>query len=252
MEIYPLRSRLVKHGDSILEAIVAALRRERVNPKNGDIIAVSSKVVSLAEGRLSDLSKIHPSARAQKLARKYSMEPQFVQLVIDDADRHYSGVKGAILTVKDGDAVANAGADQKNSPNKHVIVWPRNLDASCRRLRSQLERRYGKKIGVVIVDSTVTPLRLGTIGLALASAGFKPVENLRGRPDLHGRKLRITRHAVADGLASATHLVMGEANEKIPFVLVRNSPVKVDGRNRSREEMLLPIGDCLYMSNVHG
>ncbi len=251
MEVYPLKSSILKLGDSLIDSITNALRLDQVRPRNGDIIAVASKVVAISEGNIVKLSSVRSSGRAKRLAYRYKMDPEFVQVVLNESDRVYSGVKGALLTLKDGDAVANAGVDQKNAPLGYAVLWPRDSDKTSRGLRAQMERRYGKKLGILIVDSRVTPLRLGTIGLALGSAGFAPVRDLRGSADLYGRGARITVHALADGLASVAHLLMGESEEQTPFVLIRNSSVKVDGRNRSRKSMLLPAGECLYMSNIN-
>jgi coenzyme F420-0:L-glutamate ligase / coenzyme F420-1:gamma-L-glutamate ligase len=250
MEVYPLKSGLLRPGDSLDDSIVNALRSARLRLRNGDLIAVASKVVAVSEGNIVRLSSVHPSKKARELAHRYKMDSRFVQIVLDESDKVYSGVRGALLTLKDGDAVANAGADQKNAPVGYAVLWPRNSDKTSRKLRAQMERRYRKRLGVLIVDSRVTPLRLGTIGLALGSAGFPPIRDLRGSVDLYGRRARITVHALADGLASVAHLVMGESNEQTPFVLIRNSPAVIDGRNRSRKNMLLPAKECLYMSNI--
>ncbi len=250
MEVYPLKSRILNPGDSLGDTIADALHVVRVRPRNGDIIVVASKVVAISERNIVRLSSMHPSGEARRLANRYKMDARFVQIVLDESDKVYSGVRGALLTLKDGDAVANAGADQKNAPSGYAVLWPRDSDKTSRGLRKQMERRYGKKLGILIVDSRVTPLRLGTIGLALGSAGFAPVRDLRGSADLYGRGARITVHALADGLASVAHLLMGESKEQTPLVLIRNSSVKVDGRNRSRKSMLLPAKECLYMSNI--
>jgi coenzyme F420-0:L-glutamate ligase / coenzyme F420-1:gamma-L-glutamate ligase len=250
MEVYPLKSGLLRPGDSLDDIIASALRSARLRLRNGDLIAVASKVVAVSEGNIVRLSSVHPSRKARELAHRYKMDPRFVQIVLNESDKVYSGVRGALLTLKDGDAVANAGADQKNAPVGYAVLWPRNSDKTSRKLRAQMERRYRKKLGVLVVDSRVTPLRLGTIGLALGSAGLHPISDLRGSTDLYGKPARITVHALADGLASVAHLVMGESKEQTPFVLIRNSPAVIDGLNRSRKSMLLPANECLYMSNI--
>src|SRR2546428_13134074 len=124
------------------------------------------------------LSSVRPSKRARRLAQRYKMDPEFVQVVLSESDRVYSGVNGALLTLKDGDAVANAGADQKNAPLGYAVLWPRDSDKASRRLRAQMESRYGKKLGVLVVDSRVTPLRLGKIGLVLGSGVLRRVRGL--------------------------------------------------------------------------
>src|SRR2546422_1847188 len=240
MEVYPLKSSILKPGDSLQESIADALRLGRVRPRNGDVIAVASKVVAVVEGNMVRLSSVRSSKRARRLAQRYKMDPEFVQVVLNESAKVYSGVKGALLTLKDGDAVANAGADQKNAPLGYAVLWPRDSDKTSRKLRAEMERRYRKRLGILIVDSRVTPLRLGTIGLALGCAGFAPVHDLRGSVDLYHRRARINVHALGDWLAGGAFPAMGEAHERNPFFRVRKSPAMVDGRNRSRNSMQLP------------
>src|SRR3989442_13892795 len=250
MEVYPLTSSILKPGDSLQESIADALRISRIRLHNGDIIAVASKVVAIVEGNMVRLSSVRLSKRARGLAHQYKMDPEFVQVVLNESAKVYSGVNGALLTLKDGDAVANATADQKIAAVGYAVPWPRDSDKTSRRLRAEMETRYGKKLGILIVDSRVTPFRLGTLGLALGCAGFAPVHDLRGSADLYGRRARITAHALADGIASVAHLAMGESNELAPFVLVRNSPAMGDGRNRPRNSMQTPSPESIYMSNI--
>jgi len=247
--VYPLQSRLVRESDSILEVLSEALSKSKVRLRTHDIIAISSKVVAISERRIRSLTRVRPTLQARKLAREYSLPPPFVQLVIEEADEVLGGVKGALLTIKDGDATANAGLDRKNAPDGAVVLWPRNPDSSAKRLRDSLYRKFGKKVGVVIVDSRVTPLRLGTVGFAIGCAGFQPIRDLRGATDLSRRPIEITRHAIADGVAAAAHLVMGEATEQIPFAILREAPVSFLGRSSVRMAKLAPTY-CLYMSQI--
>ena len=249
MIIYPLASSIVNPGDSLYEAFVVALRRNRIRLKSGDIVAVSSKVVATSESAIVDSRTIPPSDEAGALARAHSLPPRFVQVVMDEADRVLGGVRGALLTVKDGDATANAGVDRKNAPAGTYIVWPRNSDLSAKKLRLAIAKKLRRKVGVLIVDSRVAPLRLGTIGLAIGTSGFRPVEDVRGKVDLRGRRVEITLRAVADGLAASAHLVMGEAAEKKPFVIIRGSPVQFGSDVGIRSAKLAPK-QCLYMSQI--
>ncbi len=250
MEVLPLKSGLIRPRDSLAEAFVEAASKAHVRLRNGDIVAVASKAVAVAENRLLRISNLKPSEKASRMARKFRLEPSLAQVVLSESDMVIGGVPGALLTIKDGVASANAGVDQKNAPPGFVVLWPRDADASARRFRASLQKRLGRRIGVVVVDSRVAPMRLGTIGLALGCAGFRPVRDFRGEPDLYGRRARITFQAVADGVAGAAHLVMGEARERTPFAVVRRAPVVLDGRGRSGK---LGLRDCLYMSQmVHG
>jgi coenzyme F420-0:L-glutamate ligase / coenzyme F420-1:gamma-L-glutamate ligase len=186
---------------------------------------------------------------ARKLARRFEMDPDFTQIVLEEADSLYGGVPQVLLTIKNGDAVANSGVDQKNAPGDSAIPWPVDPQRSAETIRRTIKKRLGKNVGVVIVDSRVTPLRLGTTGLAIACSGFQPVRDSRGIKDLYGRRARITLHSLADGIAGAAQLLMGETRETIPFVLVRGAPVQLAARKRS-EVMTLPVKDCLFMSQM--
>ncbi len=245
MELIPLRSELITPGVSLAEKILSSLKWARVDIRNWDIIAVASKAVAIAENRIVELNGVQASQEARKVARRHSMSPEMVQVVLDEADEVYGGVTGALLTLKNGDAVANSGVDQKNAPTGSVVLWPLDSALSAKKLSNTLQRKLGKRIGVVIVDSRVTPLRLGTTGMALGCAGFKPTRDFRGKRDLFGRKSKITVQASADGVASAAQLLMGEGKERISFVLVRGAPLDYDG---SRPIPKLSVDECLYMS----
>ncbi len=249
MQLYPIKSRLILPGDSLIAKFVEALSLARLSVKDGDIFAVASKVVSLAEKNTVSLAQVKPTALAGRLGRRFGMLPEFAQVVLDEADAIYGGVPGVLLTLKNGNAVANSGVDRKNAPGDSVIPWPADPRRSADTIRRAVSRRFGRRVGVVIVDSRVTPLRLGTTGLAIACSGFQPVRDSRGSRDLYGRKVRITLQALADGIASAAHLLMGETRETIPFVLIRGAPIKLDNRS-SLDSMTLPVKDCLYMSQV--
>lgn len=249
MQLSALRSQLIRPGDSLPKRLLESLSRARLRVKNGDIVAVASKVVSVAERNILPLRTIEPTGLAHKLGRRFHLPPNFVQIVVDEADDLYSGVPGVLLTIKNGDATANSGVDRKNAPPQTVIPWPSDPHRSAEKIRRAIDQKLGKKIGVIIVDSRVTPLRLGTVGVAIACSGFQPVRDERGVKDLYGRKVSITFHALADGIAAAAQLLMGETRETIPFVLVRDAPVKLADDDQLMT-MTLPVEDCLYMSQI--
>ncbi len=247
--VYPLKSRLVRPKDSILEILSDALAKGRVRLRDKDVVAVSSKIVAISEGRIRNVEAVEPSREARDLARKFSMTPQFVQTVLDEADEVVGGVKGTLLTIKGGDAVPNAGADRKNAPDNSVVLWPANPDSTAKSIRNQITKQFRRNVGVVIVDSRVSPLRLGTTGFAIGSSGFDPVEDIRGMTDLSGRRVQITVRAVADGLAATAQLVMGEASERVPFAIIRGASVH-SSRNGGVRRAKLSWNRCLYMSQI--
>jgi coenzyme F420-0:L-glutamate ligase len=249
VQLYPLKSKLILPGDSITGRLVEALSAAKLGVKNGDIIAVASKVVSLSERNIVSLRNVKPTISARKLGRRFEMPPEFAQVVLDESDAVYGGVPGVLLTLKNGDAIANSGVDRKNAPGESVIPWPVNPQRSAGTIRRTINRKLGKKVGVVIVDSRVTPLRLGTIGLAIACSGFQPVKDARGMRDLYRRKVLMTLQSLADGIAGAAHILMGETRETVPFVLIRGAPIKL-GDGKRAGSMTLPVKDCLYMSQI--
>jgi coenzyme F420-0:L-glutamate ligase / coenzyme F420-1:gamma-L-glutamate ligase len=249
MQLFPLKSKLILPGDSLIGRFLEALSTAKLRVKNGDIIGIASKVVSLSEKNIISLGGVRPTPLARRLAKQFDLGAEFAQVVLDESDSVYGGVPHALLTIKNGDAVVNSGVDRKNSPGDNAIQWPVDPQHSAEMVRRTIKKKLGKKVGVVIVDSRVTPLRLGTTGLAIACSGFQPVRDSRGIKDLYGRRVLITRHAIADGIAGAAQLLMGETRETIPFVLVRGAPVQFDARKES-DVMTLPVKDCLFMSQM--
>jgi coenzyme F420-0:L-glutamate ligase len=212
-----------------------------------DILVVSSKVVALSEGRIINYKILKPSKKAISLAKQYDLEPGFVELVLQEADKIFGGVKRAILTIKNNILIANAGIDHSNAPENHAILWLKNPSLSADNIRKEFKKILNVNIGVIISDSHCSPLRTGTTGFALATSGFDAVVDERGKPDLFGNKMRITQRAVADGLASAAVVVMGETDEKIPAVLIRYAPVKLTNQT-SKSSTYFPPNECLFSS----
>ena len=235
MEVLPLRLPRIERRGVLRAALEGAIRGAGGLEEN-DILAVTSKVVSFDEGQLVELRRLRPGKRAKQLARSAKMDPAFASLVMREADAVFGAVPGAIVTLKGGQLIANAGADLSNSPPGFAVVWPKNPWTSAERLRRLVTARAKAPVGVVITDSHCEPLRLGTSGVALACAGFSPVEDVRGRQDLFGRTMRITFRAVADGVASAAVLRMGEVDESTPAAIVRHSGVSVFDRKLTLEE----------------
>jgi len=248
MRLYAVKTSIVKTGENLVEVILESLKRQKLQLENGDILALASKIIAYAEGHVTKLNNIKPSEKAKELAKKFSLQPEFAELILQEADKIYGGVERAVLTLKNGVLTANAGIDNKNAPVGFVVLWPKNPEKWAKDIREEIMRRTGKHIAVLIVDSGLVPLRLGTKGLALAVAGFKPVMDFRGEKDIFGKTLIITRHAVADDLASAAHLLMGEVAEKTPVVLIKGAPVVFDGGVYDCDAMMISPDECIFMN----
>ena len=248
MRLYAVKTRIIKTGDDMVEVILQSLQEQNLKLENNDILAVTSKIIACAEGRVVKLSDVKPSDRAEEFARQFSLQPEFAELILREADKIYGGVEKAVLTLKNGVLTANAGIDNKNAPKDYVVLWPNGAQKWAARIREEIKRKIGKHVAVLIVDSGLVPLRMGTTGLALAVAGFKPVKDCRGDKDIYGKTLIITRHAIADDLASAVHLLMGEAAEKTPEVLIKDAPVDFDDNVYGSADMMIPFKECIFMN----
>ena len=247
--LIPVRLPTVKVGEHLEEIVLRSLKRRRLRLRKGDVVAVASKVVSTCEGRLRKLSEVRVTRAARRLARKWNLDERVVTIVLEESDEILGGVPGFLLTVKNRVLTANAGVDLKNCPPGSAILWPKNADSSAMRLRRSLEENYRVRLAAIVVDSRVTPMRLGTVGLAIGMSGLLPVRDFRGAPDIYGRKIMVTQTNAADDLAASVHLVMGEASERIGMVIVRNAPVLLRSVNSSRKTWLSP-SRCLITSNI--
>jgi coenzyme F420-0:L-glutamate ligase len=245
--LHAIYTKIIEPRENAIDVILQSIEKQKLELEDDDVLAVTSKIVAYAQGRIMKLSDIKPSQKAREIAPKYSMAPEFAELILQEADKIYGGVEKAILTLKSSVLTANAGIDNKNAPTGQVILWPNNIKEWTRSARDEVKAKTGRRVAVLIVDSGLMPLRIGTTGLALAVAGFKPIRDTRGDKDLYGKPLTITRHAVADDLASAAHLLMGEAAEKTPAVLVKDAPVDFDDSVYDGTDMMMPIRECIFM-----
>lgn len=249
MELIRLKSSKITNKMPLLPVVFEALKREKVKLGDGDIIIISSKVVALSQGRVIKLSEVVPSAKAKKMKlSRYGTgkeDPRMVELVLRESQKVIPG--NMLLSLKDGILIPAAGIDLSNMPGDMVALWPEDVWNEARRIQHAVKKEFGlKKFGVAIIDSHCQPLRWGTTGVALAWAGFEGIEDERGKKDLYGKKLTVTRKAVADNLASAAQLVMGEAAEQTPFVIVRDAPVKFTSRKIHPNEATVSPEQCVF------
>jgi len=232
--LIPVHFPIVMPGDKLAQVVYGSLKNQSLTLRRGDVLAVASKIVSISERRVARLADLRISARAARLSRRWRIDERLAAVIVEEADEILGGVNGFLLTMKDGILTPNAGVDLKNSPPGTATLWPANPDRSASLLRRSLERKFRARIGVVIVDSHVTALRLGTVGLAIGLSGFVPVRDHRGARDLFGRPVRVTQTNVADDIAAAAHLLMGESSEGIGAVVIQGSAVGMNTQATSR------------------
>ncbi len=230
---------MVNPGDDLAALIAAALKAGGQSLHAGDIVIIAQKIVSKAENRFVDLKTVTPSARAVELAEITRKDPRQVEVILWDTAEVIRAKPGVLIVQhRAGFISANAGLDHSNvAPETDEIVLrlPADSDASARRIRAGLARLTGQKPPVLIVDSHGRPWRIGTTGVVIGLAGLKPVQDLRGHPDLFGNRLQHTEVAFADQLAAGASLVMGQATESCPAVIARGIEYEPDDTARSAD-----------------
>ncbi|MGP8320333.1 MAG: coenzyme F420-0:L-glutamate ligase [Methanosarcinaceae archaeon] len=248
MQMYGIRTALIKPGDDIVEIISEALESAGIQPMDGDILVLAESAVATAEERVVQLCNVNPGSKARDFAKKYELDAREMELILQECDEIFGGVPGAALTITNGTLSPNAGIDGSNAPDGCVVLLPKDAQKSAALIRAGIEKRYSCRVGIIIGDSRTQPLRLGCVGIALGTSGIRPVEDSRGSCDLFGKMLHVTQKAVADNLVSASQVLMGEADERVPCVLVRGTPVEIiEG---AVEMPLFSSDECMYYSNI--
>ncbi|MCY3779762.1 MAG: coenzyme F420-0:L-glutamate ligase [Chloroflexi bacterium] len=215
---------LIKAGDDIVAIIIDRAAAAGLDLRAGDVLVISSKIVSKSMGRLVALDALEPSAEARDLATETGKDPRLVELILRESRRVSRKRQGVLVTEHHlGLVSANAGVDQSNieAGDEMALLLPEDPDAAARDIRADIERRLGIALAVIISDTHGRAFRVGNVGVAIGAAGLPTVKDLRGQRDLYGRLLEVTQVAYADLIASAAHLLCGEADEGLPAVLLR-------------------------------
>jgi coenzyme F420-0:L-glutamate ligase/coenzyme F420-1:gamma-L-glutamate ligase len=236
---------LIRPGDHLAEIVLKSLREAEISLQDGDILVLAQKIISKAENRLVNLAAITPRPAAQELAEKTGKDPRLAELLLRESAEILRARMGtAIVEHRLGFVCANAGIDHSNvagegdTAEEWVLLLPENPDHSAAALRAELEAASGTRLGVMIIDSHGRAWRLGTVGVAIGLSGLPGLVDERGWQDLFGYTLNITVVGIADELAAAASLVMGQAAEGTPIVHVRGFPYPL--REGSLKELLRP------------
>jgi coenzyme F420-0:L-glutamate ligase/coenzyme F420-1:gamma-L-glutamate ligase len=242
---------LIAAGDDLAALVDAALAANHIRLQDGDILVLGQKIVSKAEGRMLNLADIQPGKRARQVAQEADKDPRLVELILRESKRIVRTRPGTLIVEhKLGFVCANAGIDHSNvaisgsGPQEYVLLLPSDPDETAARIRTELESRSGNRLGVIINDSHGRAWRLGTVGACIGLSGVPPLVDERGWPDLFGYRLQSTIVGVADELAAAASLVMGQADEGTPAVHVRGFPYPL--REGSLSELLRPAEQDLF------
>jgi coenzyme F420-0:L-glutamate ligase/coenzyme F420-1:gamma-L-glutamate ligase len=252
LAVYPVPGLpLFAAGDDLAAAIGAALDAAGPAPQDGDVIVVAQKIVSKSEGRTVALAEVAPGEEARAVAGRAHKDPAVIELLLRESRAVVRAVPGVVIARhRTGHVLANAGIDASNVPpltdgGEAVLLWPEDPDASAVRLRAALQARFGVRLAVIVSDSLGRAWRMGTTGHAIGSAGLLPIRDRRGERDLFGRELMATVIGVADEIAGAASLVMGEAAEACPAVVVRGARYVPD-EAAGVQGLLRPIEQDLF------
>jgi len=231
MEIKSIETKPIIEKQDINQLLATCLK----NVKENSIIAITSKVISICEGNVVSQSSVS----------KDDLIYQEADLIIPDKNKF-----GAILTIKNNTLIPTAGIDESNG-NGDFILWPKNPQKSANQIRNFIRRKYGiDNLGVIITDSKTTPLRWGTTGIAIAHSGFDALNNYIGSQDIFGREMIATKANVADGLASAAVLIMGEGGEQTPIAVITEIPFVIFRKNNPTNKEIsglkIELKDDLY------
>ena len=201
--------------------ILAAISHNQTEIQDDDILVVTHKIVSKAEGRIVDLASVKPSTKAIRMAEEHDKDPRVMELILNESTQILRAKNGIIISeTKHGFVCANAGVDQSNVEGDKAVLLPVAPDESASRLQDAVKKTVGKEIAVVITDTFGRTFRNGQTNVAIGIAGINPIKSYIGTYDMYGRKLRVTEIAVADEIASAAELVMGKA-EGTPVAIIR-------------------------------
>ncbi|MEX2052098.1 MAG: coenzyme F420-0:L-glutamate ligase [Candidatus Paceibacterota bacterium] len=222
MEIKAFKTKIFEKDQDLVKFILKSIKKI---PENS-VLVITSKIVALSEGRVERILG----------------EKELVRLIKKESDFALK-TKHTWLTIKDGMVMASAGIDKSNA-NGGMVLLPRDSFASARYLRAVLKKKFNlKNFGVLITDSRLFPLRAGIVGVALGYAGFKGIKNYIGKKDIFDRVMKVSKTDIADSLATAAVLLMGEGDEKQPLALITGAPVDFTDRVNRKELIIDPKKD---------
>lgn len=222
---------MVEPGDNLAQLLAASLAANELQLEAGDVLVLAQKIISKAENRYAYFADVTPSPEALDLAARADKDPRQAELILRESAEVLRVRPGVIIVEhSNGTVLANAGIDRSNissdPDNPRVLLLPEDADASAARLRRSLQELTGQSVQIIINDSVGRAWRNGTVGIAIGTAGLDPLFNQIGEQDIFGNVLEVTEPAVADELAAAASLVMGQAAEGCPVVLVRGATVR--------------------------
>ena len=247
LEVIPLTSGKKNGKFSFFDELKKIFQKNRFLLKNGDVIVISSKFVSISQGRVLNINKSNVCNKAKEISKKFQSNDKFMEIVFRESDEIIGGVAGFVMSTTNGILAPNAGIDKSNSKGTEVILYPIEPYKFAEELKRKIFLEFNLHVGIIIVDSRLMPTRIGTTGVTIACAGIEPTKDLRGNKDLDGNPLKVTFQATADNLATIANHEMGEGDDLRPIVIVRDSECKLTDRKIRSNEMIIPYEQCVYI-----
>jgi len=224
IEIIPILIRDdIKKGDDIAHLIIKSIKDKNESLQENDVVIITHKIISKAEGRTTDLRNIVPSEESKKISSNTGKDPRLVELIISQSNEIVKIERDIIITeTKHGFVCANAGIDTSNvgKLSDHVLLLPDDPDESARNIRNDINAKTGVNVGIIISDTFGRPFRKGQVNIAIGVAGIDPIKSYIGKRDMYGKILKVTEIAIADEITSAAELVMGKSS-RVPVSIVR-------------------------------
>jgi len=212
---------LIQKGDDVADILFTTLNKNRQEIHPGDILLISHKVVSKSEGSTYKLSELSPSPEAQAIAERTGQSQMKVEIALREAASIIRKSPVLITKTKQGFITDYSGVDQSNAPDGTILTLPDDPDESANIIHNEISKKVGFHVPVIITDTQGRPWRKGAVNVAIGIAGMSPFINNAGIADLYGRSLRSSLVCIADEIASAAELLMGQADERIPVIIVR-------------------------------
>ena len=247
LTVIPLKAERQNGNFVLFDEIINVLSKNKISLKNGDVIVISSKYISNSQGRIIDTTTTSISEQSNYISEKFKIKPKFAEVILRESDKIFGGVSGFVITSSDSILAPNAGIDKSNTDGTKLILYPENPYQVAENIKRKIFFEYNIHVGIIIVDSRLMPARVGTVGIAIACAGFEPVNDLRGKQDLDGNPLKVTFQATADNLASIANHKMGEGSESQPIAIIKDSKCNLTSRTISHKEMAISHEQCVYI-----
>lgn len=251
LTVLPLLAQRQNKEFDVTETLIETLKNNSdLKLNEGDIVVISTKYVSVAQGRVINADQVNASEQGLEISKKFHMRPEMAEIIIRESDNIFGGITGFVITSADNIMAPNAGIDRSNTKTGTVVLYPMEPYLVAEQIRRKIFLTLSVHVGVILTDSRLMPARIGTTGVAVACAGIEPVSDMRAKEDLDGNTLKVTFQATADSIATIANYKMGEGAESRPLAIVRDSGAKMTDRKIMPEETAISPDQCVYVRGL--